>query len=672
MGALNYSGGRSKNDTSFNSSITEITYQDMKGLSSSPRGLTDPDKFYSLVNFIKNEYGFWESRSGYTHRAHIPMAIKEPDSFTEFLPNNSTQSKLVLISNGYVYAYTEEDGLETLSYAGSADFLDTSLDLCKCCSYLNNVYIVDGTQHIYKYDGTTITRLTFPHSADYGNPITIDEFVGRLWVGTNQSYMCYTTFNSDTVWEERILMVGTGAASGTTLTGTNTIFTSAQINVGDKLLLVEGGVEEYVYVSTVTNNTSISLSSTVTNTFNSANIFYIGNRFADKVGSGDGLSIKDIQPFGNNLAIAKTSDAVNSKLGKLYVLQPSIAVDPTTGLPIGSTLLNRIDSQENYTNIHPYSMEEYKGFLVYVADKKIKALTKSSSTDGLVLEPTDLSDGKLESILENSTNEFKNKTKIVSINNPKTNSLMISLQIGDHVDTIISGVFEKEEMLFSVLSIPTYISGTYVNTTLTGGYLCNYRSYALVMSKLALGSIFDTDTYIDRVLNLSSWTMDSTTPETFDDTSPPTGDTSFTTNYAIYKHFETGVTKNESWNRFAINKHNLISSEAAADLDFSNTNTYSVSLILDNTYTSAPITRIYTGANKELYTFDSTSDWTFDSTTLPTFDITNLNYSDTLRISWFSFVKSCRSVATSFTDTLTTGSIRIAGYGYTIRINKYD
>jgi hypothetical protein len=669
MATNNYSGGRSKKDTSFNSSLTQTTFNNLKGISSNPIGQVAPDAFYSLINFMKDEYGRWVTRCGVNYVRYLTSVTRSAFSdFVEFTPSGATDSVGVIIQGEGAVKYSGT-AFTNLNYSGDETFLVAGKGFGT--AYNDNCYIVDGSQYIYKYNGTTTTRSAFAYASTYGNPVHVTNFVGRLWVATDKGFVFYSTFGSDDVFEDRYLLTGTASITAGTaaVTGTDTLFQSNQIEVGSELLLVSGGTSERVLVANVTSNTALTLSKNITNGFTNANVYLIGNQFFDYVGEDDGYLLRMMKPFGQFMAISKTSADNASSIGKLYVLRPTLAVDPLTGLPLGATLLNQIKSQANNINLHPYSFCEWNGNLLYLADSGIHLLQPSAFGDDTNLAPAiNVSQGKLERHLDNALSSNRTKTRINRITTKGVNMLSLSMQFGatSGVDRNLLGFIDKENNFeFSEIRIRfNDVNG--VGTSSPSGHIYPFRDYGLVCGDDGTATFYkDIYQTSDLVRLYYNTTCDQTTITCDDD--QPTSDEIIEASLPIYKYFQTGTLHNDNWNRFDINKLMLTTNESKDEFD----RTYSLNLLLDNIYRYSNITTAYQGGS-ETVTADNTTLDLADSTTGTSADETMILLDDPVYKTFFTNTKACRGVALEYTDVISYGVLRLLNYGYSIRLTRYD
>lgn len=655
----------------------EIQIRDFKGLRSSPPNLTSPDCLNIAKNYYFSQKGVLDTRPDLNYKytegetGWVYNAVEfTSDGGTTYLcyPRNNR----LIYYDGANYAYATYDLDGAGPNPATEDFLDNTTTIRDICASDNAAYIVDGSYNIWKFDGATITKRVIPDT--YGKPLSICYFANRLFVITDGGYLIYTEPGVDNVWEERVLAVGTVSVSGTTVTGTGTLFNNSQFAVGTELLFVgPTGSEDYAYVSNVTNNTSMTIDAALSGTYTAGSLVYIvGNVYAEPVELQDGLVARKVLPFGNFLAISKSSDDPDSPNSKLIIADFQANQE-------NSVLLTRFRRVSTGYNLHPYSLCEWEDSLLFWTDRGLYVLT-APPTDSDSIKPTFISEGKLEDFTSDLAQQKRSLTRIGRIPTDRKSLIYITFAVDDNVDyadsMLVGYEFDQFNFEFTEFKFFTEITNDdQLNSPTRICYLINYKGVMQIITDYGLieafGSengydvlpLFNSDVYLD------SGTIFLDSEEVLlDNDGVQLG---YNTNVPIKKHLKFGAISNDLFNDLTISKMYISVEERAATTIF-NINFYNIKHYLDESFSGFEAQRVYADGIQisETITVDS-EDITIDDDTI-TIDSDLDSFAEAKRIEYFCGTRGITTVAVEVEDSYSDGRLKIWAYGLIVKPSKWS
>lgn len=648
----------------------EIQIKDFLGLRSSPANITPPNALNVAENLYFSQKGVLDTRPDinvqYTESAEgwVYNAV-------EFTASNGTN--YLVYPRGRKLVYTSSGTSYNLAlYAASENIFSNTEVIRDICSAFNAVFIVDGSQYIYKFNGAIVTRQTMPDYATYGNPVSICYFFNSLFVITDLGYLRYTAYGTEDVWETRTLLPGTVSTSTNTVTGTGTIFYANQLEPGNVLLFVNGATTEYGKISTVSSNTSLTLSTNLSNTFSAGtSIYLIGSTNTEPIERSDGLVPRKLISFGNFLALSKSSDSLNSSDSKLLVLDFQAQQDT-------DTLLTRVRRISTGYNLHPYSLCEWEDSLLFWTDRGLYSVT-SPASDAAQIKPNYLTDSKLEDYTNDLALQKRNLTRISRINNNKKNLIAITTTLADNVDyadTILVG-FEAEpfNFEFTELSFPTYIIDDDVfNAPTEICYVINFLGQTYIITRLNLFIFGNTTLGYDLVPDLmeavfaDSVTIFADNEDLLaDNAGVPYGGT---TQVPIKKLCRFGALTNEQFNDLTVSKFYITAEEQAAGPVFP-VSFFTLKHILDDADEGFITPRVYADGLQvaDIITCDNNI-ITCDNDTI-TCDSDIGGFTQARKIEYFCNTRGITSVALQIEDSFSTGRLKLWSYGFIVQPTKW-
>jgi hypothetical protein len=585
----------------------------------------------------------------------------------------------VISSGGSYVLYTFDRRLSTfdgtsmqeLTYSSSLNILTDTTTIRRLETYNGYGYVVDGTDKLYKVDGTTVSQLSIPESSIYGNAIEVFTMFGSLAVLTDGGYMRYTAVGSDTVWEERVVIPGTVSASGTTITGTDTFFTN--LSIGHKLILTDGVNTEVVTISQIVSNTQITTTATLSNTFSAGtDIIFKGLDFQQPIDIGDGLIPRMGTQFGNSLAITKVSPDLDSSKSKLIVLSP-LNIDP-----VSSAMLFKQQNASDAFAIHPYSLENYEDKLLFMTDTGLYLLQPAQS-DIETIRPMLISRDKLEFKLRNIRESRRGNTRISYIATGDINSIFISTTVdadSEFNNIMLVGIYDQtvEGFEFTELRIPTFgDQDSSINDQFSHNQMIRLGDKIYMFGKQAIHEVFEDSNKLDEVPY-------ATIPGTLWDSSVKMSSSSvlssmvnpalITLNRPINRELKTGALSNDLFNTQTLYKFYLVVAESKSNLT-PTSDSYSISFVLDNKTTGFAVDRVYApGQVSNLITFDNVT-VKFDSGVV-TFDVDEAESSQQAPLEYFSKTKNWTTAALRIEDSTSSGTLELRGYGFTLKTSRYS
>lgn len=622
--------------------LVTTTYKDRReaevtgflGLRSDPESLIPPDALITAGNFYFSQPRVLRCREGVLQTFYT---FDEGHSYcsSEFTTTSGT-TYLVFVKNRRVY-YWNGSNLSVLIYGGTEDFLSSGAVERGIVEYNNCVYVSDGSQYIYKWDGANVTRIEVPLTGTYGNPVNIFNFGSSLGVVTDKSYLRYTQVGSDTVWEERVILPGTISATGTTVTGTNTIFTSTNITKGLRVIISDGTNEESRYILSIGSDSSITLNEALSNSYSAGSSIYLaGLDLYEPLDVNDGLIPRKAITFGKFLAVSKSADDTFRSDSKLLVYSISTR-DPNASQlassfnDTGIKFLSQQSLAQTF-NIHPFSLTEYDGTAVFLSDDNLYGLAQSTSNSDK-FEAVSLSGGKLEKELENINRTKRNNSQISIVRKGNINLLCIHFteDIGSSYNNrILAGYqYEDKSFEFTNLHIPTKaIDASSLSLDYDHSHFVKYKDKIFLIGKQCTVEAFNESYKLDTLVDgdLSSLLISSGTALISSGTIlisgyyPPT-----TANLAIQRSLRFGTFSNENHNKLSLYRFYLTVSETKATTALSSLNYY-LRFYFNGSDPGEDITREYDADNTvNVVTFD---DDVAGTNTMDSTSATPWNFSD--------------------------------------------
>jgi len=650
----------------------QVSVDKIYGLSSKPDNIAPIDRLVSAKNFYFNSSNILKSREG----SSIALAKFDDNKVEDVVEiTNSTGVSKLLYTTGR--RLTTFDGLTTrvaLEYNSSTDILSATTNVRRLTAFKDHGYAVDGTDKLYKVDVSsgTVTQLTIPESATYGNAVEVFTMFGSLAILTDGGYMRYTAVNSDTVWEERIVLPGTVEASGTTVTGTGTFFRN--IIIGTKIIFNDGVNEEIGTVRAVTSNAGLTLTSSLSNTFSSGtNIIMKGLDFQQPLDVGDGLDCRMGIQFGNSVAITKTSPNSFSSEAKLIVLSP-LQIDVDT-----SAMFFKQQNASNAFALHPYSLEDYEDNLIFMTDTGVYLL-KPAQQDIDTIKPLIISKDKLETKLRNIVESRRANSRINLVSTGDINSIFISTTVdavGEYNTILLVGILDAStgEFEFTELRIPTFGDAEDLSTDeFWHSSIIRFSDKIYMFGKESIHEILKANTNLDEVPYVryfggSLWDSDDLMSDDIILSSTDATGVKFN-NRAISRKLKTGALSNDLFNTQTLYKFYLVVSEGKATQTPSN-NSYTVKFNLDNDRTGFITQRVYApDQNTNVVTCDSTLIKVDNG--VVTVDIGALEQIQQAPLEYFSKTNNWTTAALEITDEHSSGTMELRGYGFTLKTSRYS
>lgn len=658
----------------------QIQVKNFKGLRSAPPDTITPDALYIGKNFVFKQEGILSTRNGINllYSDNVPENVTDAVEFTLASGNNTYL--------GYARALAVHiwDGstLSRLIYETEVNFLNPTTTERSLVAAFNCLYIVDGSPHIWKYDGSSVTQINIPESNTYGNIVDLEFHFNRLFLLTEKGYLRISEPGSDNVYEERILLPGTVSTSASTVTGTGTIFQDAQIERGTRLFITDGTLSEYAYVANVTNNTSLTLSQNLVNTFSAGSLVYIvGSDYIEQLDPTDGLEAKKIQRFSNFIAVSKASKSNTSTDSKLYILS-FFAQDDTSALLVRPQLVSGTYA------LHPFSLAEYEDSLLYLTDRGLYTIG-TSSQDSTSLKPIYLSPGKLDNYMKNLNKTLRHVSRIRSITNNGVDIILIGFAIKEnssYCDTLIAAFNTRPDptsirvdpFIFEFTEIVFYTEGTGLFDNLLQKYnvFLNYAGDVYLIGNPGVYKILiEGETYDELQSSYTSLFCDSTTVFCDNTDILCNLNTAYVTkiNKPIERKLQFGAMSNELFNNLTISKMYLSASEARASSAFSS-DYYNIQQILDNQFPGFTVARVYDfgnisgtsitfDSNSITFSFDKTT-WTFDNGTTPE------RYKEA--IEYFCNTRRFKTISLLLEDNFSDGTLSLWSYGFIIKPTRFN
>lgn len=658
----------------------EVEVTQFLGLRSAPSSIVDPDKLTQCTNYYFTRPGVLKSREG---ASHLYYDFNEDHSYgaVEFTNSGGT-SFLVWVKGREILYWTGTGNSTTLVFGGSTNILSSSTEFRGITEYNNAVYIADGSSTLYKWGGGAVTQLTVPLSGTYGNPVSVFNFASSLAVLTDQGYLRYTQVGTDSVWEERAVLPGTVAASGTTITGTNTIFTSSAVTKGQRVIITDGTNEEEAYILSIGSDTSITLSAPLSNTYSAgSSLFLAGLDLYEPIEIGDGLIPRKAVQFGKYLAIAKTARDTERFDTKLLVYSISTRDPNASQLAAnfndsGIKFLQRETIEQSFT-LHPFSLVEYENTVMFLADDNVYALSQSEgNANKFVAIP--VSRDKLENELKNINTNKRSNSHISVVRKGDVN--LICIHFTEDVSSsfnnrILAGYrYPDGTFEFTTLQIPTRTEALEPPVRVFDHSLfAKFQDKILLIGTQATLECFNDSFRADNVINgaLEEPLISSTDILISSTTLNISGYFSGAgVNIPIQRSVRFGTFRNENHNRLNMYRFFVIVSETKATPTFT-AQTYYMRMYINGASPGREIAREYdkgltvnviTFDNTDTYTFDST-DWTFDSDFLPATQKRPLEYVYRL--------KKVTTTSLQIFDFESDGILEIIGYGIQLEAGRY-
>lgn len=126
-----------------------------------------PNEAKESTNLMLTEDGVWKKRWGTAHYGGVTFT-NTLDGFTEYKKSDGTR-ELIVVADGYAYIVDPSAGTKT-EIAGATFTQGTRCDFAQINNYL---YIVNGTDNMARYDGSTLsTYSSIDTPAWAGTPLT--------------------------------------------------------------------------------------------------------------------------------------------------------------------------------------------------------------------------------------------------------------------------------------------------------------------------------------------------------------------------------------------------------------------------------------------------------------------------------------------------------------------
>ncbi len=653
------------------SSRAQVDVRKIKGLSSLPDVQVPLDRLAKAKNFIFTSNNVLKMRNGSSPKFILPSDQPVSDA----IEVDSSVGSFVLLLQGRRMLVWDGTILSVLEYSSNKNIFSTLTTVRRCCSYLGFGYAVDGTEYIYKTDGATITRLTLPETATYGNAVDIFEYRGALFVLTDLGYLRYTQVRSDTVWEARTVLPGnlTTGTTGTTVTGIGTYFTN--LTPGSDLIITDGVNTEIRKIATITNNTTLVLTTALSNSYTSGNIILKGVSFFVPVDPGDDLTPIMATRYGNNIAVAKASNNILSPFSKLFSFSP-VTVDDTTG----SIVFKQQIISDTFT-LHPYSLRAYLDSLLFLTDIGV-FMVAPSAQDIDTIRPVNISYEKIEDIMQNTIKAKRRNSRISILTLGEINCFFCHITtdtIGDFNTKILMGTYDQQsnEFEYTEVEIPSTNNDSGAEDALEFNHTFSlqYENELFYLGKSVVMSIFEDNNYTDLVPKRAFLpvTCDSTVVTC--DTVVVTADNEDSNSFLniltpIKRYLKTGALSNDLFNTLSIYKYWILVKEINAR-NILPVDSYNTRFVLDEVFQGFTTQRVYApGFDNNLVTMDSII-VTMDNDTV-TMDSTFVIPTQITPIEWFSKMKNSKTAALEITDEFSSGSLELRGYGFILRPSRFS
>jgi len=670
---------------SYKKKTSEVINKPLKGLTSTPPVLSESDSMVDCLNFIFKNDGVLASRPGVSTATYHTFNSTTINSAIEYF--NGLNNTIVFDSDSKLVCYDPSDnnGIPAGITVGGTDIVFDNTSYKDACVFKDSVYYTTGTSYLLKYSGgTTATNIYVPNCEMYGEPTSICQAQGRLFTITDKNYLRYTAIDSDTVWEDRVLMGGTLTATttSTAISGSETAFNQVTVTgetlfpgAGVRILITSGTTEEYLTIASVSSNTEMIVTTIPTLSGTELTWYLIGTDYYEPIDPGSNLDCKMIVPFSNALAISMVGKSVTSNYGSIIYLKPT----PQNNT---SVLLIQQKRMSGNLEVFPYSLAEIDDNLLFFSSRGLYAVPASTVYSDSAIKPTPISEGKLETKLLDFDITKKNLTRIRVIRNKRYNLILINFVNNKLNDTdsnyLISGYMNSEGVEFTELSYSLDGGG--------GGARRSFKNFLVFDSELYfIGDFLISKTF--RVgIPVAYDTVDPTGITM--DTTRITGDNDYLTidmdytdpsTYSIKRTLKTGLTSINLTDWVRIQKLYVYTSEnidATRAGGYYNISPYTVGALNSNQASRTSEKSLLT-IRKE-YQYTTTPDnITWDST-LVTFDNTNLTFDMSsvdivALIKQYSYMVNARSlvmVGLKIDDETSSGYLEVHGYGFSLLSSK--
>ena len=672
-----------KTGQSYKKKLTEVLYKPLKGLTSKLLSLAEPDTMVQCVNFLFSYGGALVTRPGLDFVAYRP----------ENTIDNQVDTVLPYFNLKDYVLFTSDLDLEVLdtsviskqtfktTRSGNATVFTTN-NYKDGVVFKDAAYFVEGVSNIVRYSGgTEVTVLDFPKYETYGNPVSICQDQGRLFVVTDRNYLRYSAVDSDLVWEDRVLLGGTVTATTTsyTLSGSETAFDQVSIpgevlapGAGISLVLTNGTSESVVTIASVTSNTVLTLVSPPTIAGTDLTVYLVGIDYYEPIMTGDSMKCRFIRPFGNSLAVSRTSDSQVLKQGGITCMRTN---------PQNNTSVLLVE-QRNMTqnlNVYPYSLCEYEDNLIFLAESGLYAIPAGTvySDKGIKLEL--LSKDKIERELKKVDQAYTRLIKIHKVNNPKYNLLLIPIvQAGDDgkrkhylTASVVTEGFEFTNLEF----IFEINQGERISHSLGSA---GFSDHVYFVGRRFLVKCFDTLNKYNDTVPSDVITIDSALT-TIDNSDIRINDVySSSGNITISRMFKTGLTSVSLVDWIRIQKLYFLAAEATLDADRADTYTLTPYTVGNQLSTGGTSEKDLLNISKR-YEYSTGGFWWSADSTVAYADSTIITADSDEKESefivknnsYFVNARSVGSVGLKFSDSISTGYVEVYGYGYSLIASKF-
>jgi len=683
---------------------TETIYKPLRGLTSKRPVLAEPDTLVDCENFVFIYGDTLATRPALSVDAYIPnqeTGLTNADFGLQFY--TQTYDKPYFVFNRNKEIYIKDESL-TNSYVqklvtGATSYVFSSNNVKDAVIFKDAMYAVEGTTQILKWTGAShsVSYIDIPKTETYGNPVSICQTLGRLFVVTDKNYLRYSAVDSDIVWEDRVLMGGilSVTAGNRTIVGTSTTFEMVEGDtdertpgIGVNITLTNGTSEYNLVIEAIESSTQMVVTTlpTVSGTFT----WYLsGIDYYEPIETGDAKVLKFIRPFGNLLAITRGSKKGGTKGGGLTVLNP-VVQENTNILLI---------AQRNITqslNLFPYTLCEYENNLIFLSENGMYGIPAGNafSKDSVELSP--LSKDKIEHITKLLDISYERKIRMYKISNEKYNMLVIpyvrTSDIGEPKRFLTAfmteGGFEFTELSFVYeLQRLTATSQTIVNSCHGCGVVDG--SLRLISDRYVLSCFKENSGLIDLAANdVFNYTADMIsfiTGGSFTaDTTVKTADAGANLNGTaqnIYKYLKTGLTSNQNIDWMRIQKLYVFTAEAAAVED---EDTYTLQpYMIGSRFKNDEDTNLLTINKKYAYSmtvdgitidtepYTGSTDYTIDND-IVTIDSDSVSSTPIIKQhSYYINARSIPNIGLKITDNSSQGYMEIYGYGFSGLASKF-
>lgn len=667
---------------------TETIYKPLKGLTSKRPVLAEPDTLVECENFVFLYGDTLATRPAIEVDAYIPnesIGLTNMDFGLQFYTTTHGKNNFVFNRNRMMY-YKDEDAAGSFvqkNMMGTTTTVFTTDNVKDAVVFKDSLYVVEGNSTIIKWSGAShaVATIEMPETALYGNPVSICQSIGRLFVVTDKNYLRYTAVDSDTVWEDRVLMGGqiTAATDSLSISGSETTFTQVDgtgdnmiPGVGVNIVITNGTTECNLTIADITSTTQMTVTSMPTISGTDLTWYLAGIDYYEPIETGDGKELKFIRPFGNNLAISRGSKKTGTKGGGLTILTPQ---------PQDNTQILAIN-QRNITqsiNIFPYSLCEYEDSLVFLSETGLYGIPAGNEFSKEAVKLTPLSKDKIEHITKLLDIAYEQKIRIHRVSNDKYNMLIIpTVRISDvgEPKRFLTAFETKEGFEFTELTFSfEYQSGVKINSCHGCGVVDG--SLRMISDRYILKSFIEGTVLVDMVADDSLFTtVDSVTVTadsvliTADAGAKITGKM-----YPIYKHLKTGLTSNNNLDWMRVQKMYLFTAESAY---LPNSDLYSIQpYMIGSKLSASEEVNLLTISKKYEFSQDANG-VTIDSeivtidSELITIDSDNASATPLIKQhSYYVNARSIPNVGLKITDTNSQGYMEIYGYGFSGLASKF-